>query len=50
MYFRVQNLGLNTILTLAVKFSILPKGLILEGAKNHLWDGLFMYLSGFGLG
>ena len=50
MYFRVQNLGLNTILTLAAKFSMSPEGLILEGAENHLWDGLFMYLSVSGLG
>lgn len=50
MYFGVQNLCLNTILTLAAKISTPPEGLILEGAKNHLWDGLFMYLSVSGLG
>lgn len=50
MYFGVQNLCLNTILTLAAKFSMPPEGLILEGAENHLWDGLFMNFIVSGLG
>lgn len=49
MYFGVQNLCLNTILALTAKFSMPPKGLILEGAENHLQYGLFMYLSVSGL-
>jgi len=49
MYFGVQNLCLNTVLTLAAKFSMPPEGLILEGAENHLWDGLCMYLRVSGL-
>lgn len=51
MYFGVQNLCLNIILTLAAEFSMPLEGLILEDAEKHLWDGLLRYLSvsGFGL-
>lgn len=44
MYFQGQNLGLDTILTFAAKFSLLPESLILEGVENHLRDSLLMYL------
>lgn len=49
MYFQVQNLDLNTLLTFAVMFSMTSEELILKGAENSLCDGLLIYVIVSGL-
>lgn len=49
MYFQVQNLDLNTLLTLAVMFSMTSEELILKAAENSLCDGLLIYVIVSGL-
>lgn len=49
MYFQAQNLDLNTLLTLAVMFSMTSEELILKGAENSLCDGLLIYVIVSGL-